>query len=66
MLDAGQIIKMCRHHLKWSTIKLSIESEVSKSTIQEIEANKRDCRLSTFEKILNAMGYEIEVLKTDE
>lgn len=66
MLDAGQIIRMCRNSKKWSLVTLSAESEVAQSTIQEIETGKRNCRLDTFEKIINAMGYEIEVLKTDE
>lgn len=66
MTDAGQIIRMCRKHKNWSIVTLSVESTVSHSTIQEIETGLRDCRLSTFEKLLNTMGYELEVMKTEE
>ena len=66
MINAGEIIKMCRHHIKWSQMKLSVESSISQSTILEIERGHRDCRVNTFEKLLNTMGYEIEVLKKDE
>lgn len=66
MINAGQILRMCRENKHWSIITLSLESSVSHSTIQEIETGLRDCRISTYEKILNAMGYELEVMKIDE
>ena len=66
MINAGQILRMCRQNKQWSIITLSLESSVSHSTIQEIETGLRDCRISTYEKILNAMGYELEVMKMDE
>lgn len=66
MIDTGQIIKMCRKHKHWSIITLGVESSVSPSTIKEIEHGTRDCRIKTFEKLLEAMGYELEVLKIDE
>lgn len=66
MFNAGQILRMCRKHEKISRLTLSAESLVSTSTIEEIENNRRDCRIGTFNKLLNAMGYELEVLKIDE
>lgn len=66
MIDTGQIIRMCRKHKRWSIITLGAESSVSPSTIKEIENGTRDCRIGTFEKLLEAMGYELEVLKIDE
>lgn len=66
MTDAGQIINMCRRSVKWSMMKLSVESSVSQSTILEIEHGRRGCRVETFEKLLDAMGYEMEILKKDE
>lgn len=45
---------------------LSAESSVAASTIKQIENGSRSCRVVTFEKLLEAMGYELEVLKNDD
>ncbi|MBP5596757.1 MAG: helix-turn-helix transcriptional regulator [Pseudobutyrivibrio sp.] len=66
MIDAGQILKMCREHKKWSIVTLGTEASVSPTTIKEIENGTRDCKVGTFEKLLEAMGYELEVLKIEE
>ena len=61
MTDVGQIIRACRNTRKWTKVKLSQVSGVSLDTIINVE-RKSDCRLSTFEKLIEAMGYEIEIL----
>lgn len=66
MIDVGEILKLCRKHSGMSIVALSAESSVSASTIKEIENGSRDCRIGTFEKLLEAMGYELEVLKNDD
>lgn len=60
MTDTGAIVRMLRNRLKWSRMKLSDKSGVQVATISSVE-NKTDCRLSTFEKLIEAMGYEIEI-----
>ena len=64
MTDAGEIVKMCRQRLKWSRHHLGKKAGVAMSTIINIE-NNMDCRLSTFEKLIEAMGYEIEILRKE-
>lgn len=66
MIDVAEVIKLCRKHSGMSIVALSAESSVSASTIKEIENGSRDCRIKTFEKLLEAMGYELEVLRNDE
>lgn len=65
MTDVGQIIRACRNTRKWTKVKLSQVSGVSLDTIINVE-RKSDCRLSTFEKLIEAMGYEIEILPTEQ
>lgn len=62
----GAIIKELRTKLKWSQFKLSLESGVAVNTIQEIEKGLRGGNLSTFIKLINAMGYDLEVVRIDE
>ena len=64
MTDTGQIITMCRDSLKWPRSRLSEKSGVSITTIINIERNG-DCRVSTFERLLESMGYELEVLRKE-
>lgn len=64
MTDTGQMIKMCRKKLKWTRPRLSEVSGIGVNTILSVERNS-DCRVSTFEKLLEAMGYELEILLKD-
>ena len=66
MIDVGEILKLCRKHSNMSIVALSAESSVSASSIKEIENGTRDCKVGTFEKLLEAMGYELEVMKIYE
>ena len=66
MIDPGEILRACRAHANYSQMSLSVESGISQTTIQEIESGKRDCRVSTLEALLNTMGYELEVLQSEE
>ena len=65
-MDAAEILKLCRKHAKLSLVALSAASTVSTTTIQKVEHGEQDCRISTFEKLLDAMGYELEVVRKDE
>lgn len=64
MTDAGEMVRMLRKSLNWSRPRLSEKSGVKLDTIINVE-RKRDCRLSTFEKLVEAMGYEIEILRKE-
>lgn len=65
MTYPGEIIRECRDSLKWPRTKLSELSGVQVNVIRNIELNGTDCRISTFDKILKAMGYEIVIQKKD-
>lgn len=62
--DTGEIIKMCRKSLNWSRPRLSEKSGVSLDTVINVERHN-NCKFSTFEKLIEAMGYEIEILPRD-
>ena len=64
MTDTGEIIRMIRKHKKWTQYVLSEKSGVPQNTIVNVE-RKPHCRTDTFEKLLEAMGYEIEILEKD-
>lgn len=59
-MNTGKVIKECRESLNWSRPYLGEMADVSTQTISNAEQNK-DCRVSTLEKLLHAMGYCIEI-----
>ena len=61
MTDTGEIVRMCRKSLKWSRPKLSNASGLSLQTIINVE-RQNNCKFDTFEKLIEAMGYELEIL----
>lgn len=63
--DTGEMVRMCRKSLKWSRPKLSRESGISEQTIINVE-RQSNCKFDTFEKLIEAMGYEIEILPTEQ
>lgn len=65
MTDTGNMIRLCRTHLKWPRAYLAEKSGVPLNTIINVEG-KSDCKVSTFEKLLEAMGYEIEIMRKEE
>ena len=65
MINAGEIIRMCRNSLSWSQTYLSEKSNISVAKIRYAEAHT-DCKVSVFEKLLDAMGYEVEIFAKEE
>ena len=61
MTDTGEIVRMCRKSLKWSRPKLSNASGLSLQTIINVE-RQNNCKFDTFEKLIEAMGYELGIL----
>lgn len=64
MTDTGEMIRMLRKNLNWPRSKLSEASGVGEYTIANIERND-DCKVSNFEKLIEAMGYEMEILRKE-
>ena len=62
--DTGEMVKACRLSRKWTKVKLSEVSGISLDTIVNIERH-RNCNFSTFERLIEAMGYEIEILRKE-
>jgi len=65
-MNTGQILRACRKHRKRSIMDLSVVTGVSPSTIGEVERGQRDCLVSTFEKLLDELGYELEVMEMED
>ena len=63
--DTGEIIKTCRKSLNWSRPKLSKEAGISLDTVINVERHN-NCKFSTFEKLIEAMGYEIEIIPSEQ
>lgn len=61
MTDTGEMVKILRKRLGWSRSKLSDKAGMHINTVTNAERNS-DCYLSTFERLIEAMGYEIEIL----
>ena len=64
MTDTGEMIRLCRKKLNWSRPKLSEASGVGVHTILNVERNP-DCKVSKFERLIEAMGYEMEILRKE-
>lgn len=65
MTDTGEIIRLCRYKYGWSRRRLAERSGVPYNTIVTVE-RRGDCRVSTFERLLDAMGYEMEVFRKEK
>ena len=62
--DTGEMVRLCRKSLQWSRPKLSDASGISLQTIINVE-RQSNCKFDTFEKLIEAMGYEIEILRKE-
>jgi len=66
MLNTREIICDCRDSLKWTRVRLSEKSGVSIDTIVKVEKKRgHNVSVNIFEKLLNAMGYELKVVRKD-
>lgn len=61
-LSIGEMITMIRNQLKMSQTTLSSLAGVPQSTISHVERSKTTPKLSTLEKIFNALSCEIVIL----
>jgi transcriptional regulator with XRE-family HTH domain len=61
MIDAGEVIKSCRLYKGWTQKQLALMSGVNRKTIGDLERNGTGPTLYTFETLLEAMGFELEI-----
>lgn len=66
MLDVASIIKLCRKKSGMDIYDLAKKSGVAYSTIVNIEKGYGRPNLNTLEYILEAMGFELEILPKEE
>ena len=65
-MTVGEVVKQCRKAKEWSVRILSEESGVSKSAITDAEHNRRCTSVAILIDLLDAMGYELIVIKKAE
>ena len=61
MFDMAAIVTECRKREKMTLEQVSFNCGVRTGTISKIE-HGQGCKVDTLEKVLNAMGYELEVV----
>ena len=62
MIDQGEILKRCREFRGMTRDELSELAGVSTNTIYRIEKNVNGANLATYEVLLYALGFELEVV----
>ena len=58
----GKRIEYLRHQKGWSQLDLSLESEVNKNYICDLEKGRRNPSLEILERIANAFNISLEAL----
>ena len=61
MIDAPNIIRECRRFRPLTQRQLADRSGVSRQTIWNVERDNNNTMLFTFEKLLEAMGFELVI-----
>lgn len=61
-MSTGEIIKMCRKKRRLTMRALEEMSGVTSSQINNIEKGRNNPTIGTYVKLLNAMGYDIEII----
>lgn len=65
MINTGEIIKACRKYRKMSQAELVRASGLAKQTVSHVESTK-SCTVATFVRLLNGMGFDIEIMPIEE
>lgn len=63
-MHMGMVVKEIRKSKKWTISYLAWRAHTSRHVIYKIEEEGKG-NLETYEKLLGAMGYELEVVKKD-
>jgi len=61
-----KLINDLRREKGWTQFELAIESDVPRQTIQNVELGESTPSVEIVDKLLTAMGYELEALKMDD
>ena len=61
MIDAPNIIRECRRFRRLTQRQLADRSGVSRQTIWNVEQDNNNTTLYTFEKLLEAMDFEVTI-----
>ena len=61
-----KLINELRREKGWTLEALAIESDVPRQTIQNVELGESTPSVEIVDKLLGAMGYELEALKMDD
>lgn len=61
MIDVPNIIRECRRFRHLTQKQLADRSGVSRQTIWNVERDNNNTMLFTFEKLLEAMGFELVI-----
>ena len=61
MIDAPNIIRECRRFRHLTQRQLADRSGVSRQTIWNVERDNNNTTLYTFERLLEAMGFEVYI-----
>lgn len=64
MIHMGHVVRQLREDKNWTVARLERASGVNRNTIYQIEATGGGC-ITTYEKILAGLGYELEVAPID-
>ena len=64
-MNTGEIIRFCRSKSGMTLQEVALRCGVNAATISNMEHNS-NCKVETFDRVLNARGYDIEVLPIDE
>lgn len=61
-----KLISELRREKGWTIFNLAIESDVPRQTIQNVELGESTPSVEIVDKLLGAMGYELEAMKMDD
>lgn len=60
-INVSKVIKELRTKKKWTQRQLAEKSGISRQTTWNVERDNHGTTVYTFEKLLNAMGYELAI-----
>jgi len=58
-------LRSIRNKKRWNLVRLEAETGMSSQHLSEIESGKRDPRLSSIERMAEALGYTIVLVPTN-
>lgn len=62
MIDVPKVIKRCRKFRHLTQRELADRAMISRQTVWNVEQENHGTTVYTFERLLNAMGFELEIV----